>query len=49
MRTTCFRFSCFDSRTRTDLSYRVQLAGDMYRPGTTAWLFRAEYNIFNAY
>lgn len=39
----------FNSRTRVDLFYRVELAGGMRRLGTRSWLFRIEYNIFNAY
>ncbi|HEY6083016.1 MAG TPA: hypothetical protein VIU45_06130, partial [Chitinophagaceae bacterium] len=39
----------FDSRTRVDLSYRMQILGDMNRFSDNSLLFRVEYNIFNAY
>lgn len=39
----------FASRTRVDLSYRFQMDGDMQRFSDRSFLFRVEYNIFNAY
>jgi hypothetical protein len=39
----------FDSRTRIDISYRMQMAANMNRFSNNSLLFRVEYNIFNAY
>lgn len=39
----------FDSRTRVDLSYRMEMAGDMMRTQQNSFLFRIEYNLFNVF
>lgn len=39
----------FNSRTRVDISRRMQLGGNMSRYSKNSWLLRVEYNVFNAF